>query len=88
MKFQSCIFNGFFCVKCQLFSRLILLQACIGPDFEPVLSLRLDAALKDLEALWEGVKGEPVHVGPIVGRVMVDLARRRIDSAYLEGHHG
>ena len=34
------------------------------------------------------LRGGPVHVGVVVRRIMTDLARRRIDPDYLEGHHG
>jgi hypothetical protein len=82
LKCGSCFFYNRFSREYQAACRLILLQALIGPYFEPDLSLRLDGALIDLEAL----KGGPVHVGVVVHRVMADLARQRPD--YLEGHHG
>ena len=82
LKCGSCFFYNRFSREYQAACRLKFLEALIGPDFEPDLSLRLDGALMDLEAL----RGGPVHVGVVVRRVMADLARQRPD--YLEGNHG
>ena len=84
LKCGICYLHSRFSQEYQAACRLILLQAIIGPYFEPDLSLHLDGALQDPEAL----RGDPVHVGEVVRRVMVDLARRRIDPDYLERHHG
>lgn len=84
LKCGICYFHSRFSQEYQVACRLILLQALIGPYFEPDLSLRLDGALQDLEAIRPG----PVHVGVVVRRVMADLARTRIDPDYREGHHG
>ena len=82
LKCEICFFYNSFCHEYEVACRLKFLEALIGPDFEPDLSLRLDGALIDLEAL----RGGPVHVGVVAHRVMADLARQRPD--YLEGHHG
>lgn len=84
LKCGICYFHSRFSQEYQAACRLIFLQALIGPDFESDLSLCLDGALQDLEALGGG----PVHVGVVVRRVMAALARRRIDLDHLEGHHG
>jgi hypothetical protein len=49
-KWNLYIYDSIFFHKYQALCRLIFLQFLIAPDFEPILSLRLDAALYDLEA--------------------------------------
>jgi hypothetical protein len=81
LKCESCSFHSRFSQEYQAACRLILLQALIGPYFEPALSLHLDGALQDLEALGGG----PVQVGVVVHRVMADLARQRNKGAQRGG---
>jgi hypothetical protein len=76
------------CFRYQALCRLIFLQYFIGTDFEPVLSLRLDSALKALEDLEEERRGGPVRVGVVVRGIMEDLALRRIDLDYLGAEYG
>ncbi len=88
-KCEICLFNSRNFQKFQVLSRLIFLQALIGPCFEPELSLAIDRALRNLEALREGNQGGPVHVGVVVEQVIEDLARRRVDRGQEIGvRHG
>ena len=52
----------------QALCRLIFLQSLIAPHFEPGLSLRLDAALQDLEALEERRRGAEMETQRRRGR--------------------
>jgi hypothetical protein len=88
---ESCCFGSRFSQRWQALCRLFFLQALIDrvyPTFERGLSLRLDAALEELEGTEGRRRGGPVPVGLVVGRIMVDLERRRIDPGYLGARHG
>ena len=52
----------------QALCRFIFLQSLIGPHFEPGLSLRLDAALQDLEALGGRRRGAEMETQRRRGR--------------------
>ena len=66
---ESCFFGSRNFQIRQALCRLIFLQALIGPDFEPDLSLRLDAALKDLEDIKARRRGgQVIYVGEFSAR--------------------
>jgi hypothetical protein len=76
----DCFYPNRFSAQHQAFCRLTFLQSLIGPDFELILSLRLDAAHQALEAQ----RGGPDHVGTIAQRVMANLARRSLEEICCE----
>ncbi len=78
LKCDFCLFNSIFSQWYQAACRLIFLQHLIGLHFEPVLSLRLDTALQDMEALPNFSKvGGPVHISEMLSRVMLELKAKR-----------
>jgi hypothetical protein len=74
----DCFYPNRFSTGFQVTSRLLFLELLIPADghFERDLSLRLDSAHVEREALKERGRSGLEHVGLIVARVLADLERR------------